>query len=175
MTAYGTQVRVWVSRRRAWVTARDHHAARRATPGRCPRGASPRGQAQRMLRIVALSPCRPHHGARRRMVSHAPRRPHSSPRTTGKPAGARCPLATRPDPRAPGTCGQRWHGRWPRAGTRHATCNTGLACRTRPSPPAGPCGRTPCHPTVTKDILDGHAPDHSAPCPRPPARRPGRA
>jgi hypothetical protein len=38
----------------------------------------------------------------------------------------------------------------------------GLACATRASPLADPSGRTPCHPTIAKDTLDGHAPYRSA-------------
>ena len=121
MPAHGTQVRVWVSRRRAWVTAGDHRAARRATPGRCPRGASPRGQAPRMLRLwlSRLVACRT---ARAPSSWSATASPPLVPQDHLEPARPVCPLCIAASARGLARAGSDGTGAGPGHGTRQAAC-----------------------------------------------------
>ena len=160
MPAPGTQGRVRVSRRQAWVPAGDHRAARRAIPGRGPRDASPREQAPRMLRlgISCLVACRTVRtpSSWSATASHPP-----VPQNHQEPARHGCPLCLAVRARGLARAGSDGTGAGHGLG-RSKLHEHGLACATRPSPPAGPCGRIPRQPPVTKDILDGHAPYPSA-------------
>ena len=128
MPAHGTQVRVWVSRRRAWVTAGDHRAERRATPRAVPTRRFPSRTGPAYATLMALSPCRLQDGSCAVVVvCHC----LASARAPGPPGARtpRVPAVHRGQRPGPGACGQRWHGRWPRAWDEARCVHTGWRAR----------------------------------------------